>query len=162
MDGKYCREKRRINVLRCLRYKEKAHQTVSFFSFCYTTPMDSAKKPYTTIDAYIMKFPKSVQETLQTLRKTIKEELPEAEEVISYGVPTFKMHGSYVVYIAAFTKHISIYPASDALITKLPEVAPLRKGKGTLQFPIDQQLPYPLIRKIVQFLYNQNQERTKK
>jgi uncharacterized protein YdhG (YjbR/CyaY superfamily) len=68
-----------------------------------------SRTQFITIDAYINSFPKDVKELLQNLRKVIKEEVPEETvETISYGIPTFKLKGKYVVYFAGYKKHISI------------------------------------------------------
>lgn len=117
---------------------------------------------FATIDEYIKSFPKDVQDTLQDLRENIKKEVPGAEETISYGVPTFKLNGKYVVYFAGFKKHISIYPVTTPVEKSLKEVAQYRTGKGTLQFPMDKPLPFPLIRKIVKILVKENEKRSKK
>ena len=116
--------------------------------------------PNSNTDEYIARFPKEVQDILQTLRKSIREELPKAGETISYGVPTFKLNGTYVVYFAGYAKHISIYPVFDSLEQELPEIALYRKGKGTLQFPLNKPLPLPLIRKVIKNLLKFNIERT--
>ena len=118
------------------------------------------KKPETTQE-YIAAFPKDVQKVLQQVRATIRKVIPGAEETISYAIPTFKMNGRYVVYFSGYKNHISLYPApkgSDAL-NKL--IAPYRKGKGTLQFPLDKPMPLSLITKIVKVLVKENKEKTK-
>ncbi len=119
-----------------------------------------SRDQFTTIDEYIKSFPKDVQNLLQTLRKEIKKELPEeTEETISYGIPTFKLNGKYVVYFAGFKKHISIYPILHTEADLQKEIAPYIKGRGTLQFPLDKPLPFPLIRKVVKGLLKENKER---
>lgn len=123
--------------------------------------MDAAKQQLQTIDEYINSFPKDVQEILQTLRKAIKEEVSSAEEAISYGIPTVKLQGKYVVYFAGYKKHISIYPVFAEMEKLLPEIAQFRTGKGTLQFSLEKPLPMPLIRQIVKLLLKANQQGTK-
>lgn len=122
------------------------------------TPMVSSK----AVNDYIRSFSAIVQKRLQAVQKIIREEVDSSEEVISYGVPAFKRNNKYVVYFAAFKDHISIYPASDAMEQSLPEIKKHRTGKGTLQFPLDKQIPLPLVRKVVRYLVKENKERTRK
>ncbi len=113
--------------------------------------MDTAKGQFKTIDEYINAFPKEVRTVLQTLRQTIKEEAPDAEETIKYGMPTFTLHGN-LVYFGAWKKHIGFYPITAAMEASIQELSAYKtSGKGTIQFPLNQPLPLPLIRKIVQF-----------
>jgi uncharacterized protein YdhG (YjbR/CyaY superfamily) len=100
------------------------------------------------IDEYVEDFPEAVQEILQKIRLTIKKAVPQAEETISYKMPTFNLKGQYLIYFAAYKKHIGIYPvpAGEAEFNKM--IAPYQAGKGTLQFPLDQPIPYKLIGKI--------------
>lgn len=106
-----------------------------------------------SVDDYINPFPEEIKRILQILRKTIREELPNSEEVISYGIPTFTINGKYVVYFAAYKKHISIYPVSEEIMNSIEESDVYKKtGKGTIQFPIGKPLPLLLIRKIVRAL----------
>lgn len=122
--------------------------------------MDSSRTQ--TVDEYIKNYPKEVQEILEKLRKIAKEIVPEAEETISYGIPTIKLNGKYVIYFAAFAKHIGVYPILKAEDSLLKEIAPFVKGKGTLQFPLDKPFPYDLFKKLVKSNLKQNLERTKK
>ena len=123
--------------------------------------MDQSKQEFQTIDEYIGLFAEDVGGKLQTLRQVIREEIPDAEETISYKIPTFKRQGSYVVYFAAYKNYISLYPTSPA-IEKLKGVSKYKKGQGTLQFPLDQPLPLRLIRKVLQLLDKENIQRTGK
>ncbi len=103
-----------------------------------------------TIDNYIKTFPDDVQPILRTLKKTIEEEIPNVEEGIRYNMPTFFLNGDYIIYFAAWKKHISLYPFTNEMIEKFPESAEYNtSGKGTIQFPMNKPLPLPLIRKIV-------------
>jgi len=115
----------------------------------------------TTIDEYIDASPQEVQSTLKTLKKLVKEELPDAEESISYGIPTFKMNEKFVIYFAGYKDHVSLHPTTEALEKTIKEVLPYKTGKGTLQFKLDKPLPLPLIKKIVKFKLKENLERTK-
>lgn len=114
---------------------------------------------YKTVDEYIKIFSEDVQKKLWELRQEIKQLAPDATESISYGIPTFKTDGKYLIYFAAFKTHFSIYPVTAGVEKELPEIEKYRTGKGTLQFPIDQDLPLPLIRKIVKIRLKENQKR---
>jgi uncharacterized protein YdhG (YjbR/CyaY superfamily) len=103
---------------------------------------------YNTIDQYIAACPKEVRATLQELRRTIREAAPNAEEAISYQMPTFKLHGN-LVHFAAFKKHIGLYPAGADMTPLSKQLEPYRTGKGTLQFPLDKPLPLGLVKRII-------------
>lgn len=116
---------------------------------------------YNTIDEYISTFPEDVRTILNQLRQTIKESAPEAEETINYQIPTFTLHGN-LVHFAAFKDHIGFYPTPTGIEAFKKELAPYKGAKGSVQFPIDQPLPLPLIRKIVKFRVKENLERKEK
>jgi uncharacterized protein YdhG (YjbR/CyaY superfamily) len=102
------------------------------------------------IDAYLAGLEEPKRSTLQELRRTILEVIPEAEEGISYQVPAFRLHGKVVAGFAAFKNHLSYLPHSGSVFPQLPEeVASYRTSTGALQFPIDQPLPKPLVEKLV-------------
>src|SRR5213594_947464 len=111
--------------------------------------MPVQKKQFKTIDEYIETFPKDIQSILKGVRQTIKEAAPEAEEAISYQIPTFRLKGKYLVYFAAFKKHIGLYPPSPKAFRK--EVSPYEGPKGNLKFPIDKPIPLDLVKRIVLF-----------
>lgn len=108
------------------------------------------KKTYTNIDAYIADFPKEVAEKLTAIRNCIHETAPKAEETISYNMPAFRQK-KILVYFAAFKKHIGFYalPSGNAAFQK--ELAQYKTGKGSIQFPLDEDLPMDLIQQIVAF-----------
>jgi uncharacterized protein YdhG (YjbR/CyaY superfamily) len=112
--------------------------------------MDEKQQPFTTIDEYIASFPEAVQERLNALRQLIREEATDAHETISYGMPTFRLNGN-LVYFGAYKQHVAVYPATDDMDAAIEGLAAYRTGKGTFQFPHDQPLPLPLIRRIVAF-----------
>jgi uncharacterized protein YdhG (YjbR/CyaY superfamily) len=114
-----------------------------------------------TIDDYIADFPKDVQEIMQKIRATIRKAAPDATETISYKMPTFNLNGHYLVYFAAYKKHIGMYPVPSGDAEFRREIAAYQTGKGTLQFPLDQPLPYKLITKIVKFRIKESLERKK-
>jgi uncharacterized protein YdhG (YjbR/CyaY superfamily) len=108
------------------------------------------------IDEYIAGFPKDVQEILQKIRATIIKAAPDAEETISYKMPTFNLKGHYLVYFAAYKKHIGFYAAPRADTDFKEDLSAYEAGKGTLQFPLDRPIPYKLISKIVKFRVKEN------
>ena len=120
--------------------------------------MTNDKTAPTNIDEYIAQFPPDVQEILQELRATIRAAAPEAEEAISYQMPTFKLKG-YLVYFAAYKKHIGFYPVPRGIEAFKEELSAYKGGKGTVQFPIDKPLPLELISKIVRYRVAENLEK---
>ncbi len=116
---------------------------------------------YKTIDEYINMFPEDVRTVLNELRQTIKEVAPEAEETINYQIPTFTLHGN-LVHFAAFKNHIGFYPTPSGMEAFKKELLAYKGAKGSVQFPIDQPLPWPLIRKIVEYRVKENVERNEK
>lgn len=118
--------------------------------------MRANQKALRTFDEYIVGFPPNVQEILQKIRMAIKKAAPEAEETISYKMPTFMLRGKYLVYFAAHKKHIGFYPAPIGVEEFKEELALYQVGKGTLQFPLDKPVPFDLIRKLVKFRIKEN------
>ena len=112
------------------------------------------EKP-TTIDEYIATFPADIQDILQKVRETIKTAAPQATEAISYGMPTFKLAGN-LVHFGAFKTHLGFYPIPSGLEQFKEELAQYKGGKGSVQFPFDQPMPYALITKIVEFRVTEN------
>ena len=120
--------------------------------------MTTSKTQFSTIDEYIDSCPETVRSVLQTLRQAIKEVAPDAQETIKYGMPTFTFHGN-LVYFGAWKKHIGFYPITGAMEAAIEELAAYKtSGKGTIQFPLDQPLPLPLIRAIVRFRVQEHLE----
>ena len=112
-----------------------------------------AKTDFKSMDEYIATFPPDVQATLQRVRTTIRKAVPKAEEAISYQIPTFKLHASYVVYFAGWKQHYSLYPASSQLVAAFKdELAPYQVNKGTIRFPLSKPVPVKLIAGIAKFL----------
>jgi uncharacterized protein YdhG (YjbR/CyaY superfamily) len=108
-----------------------------------------------SIDEYIASFSPEVQAILERIRLTIRKAAPDAQETISYNIPTFRLN-RVLVHFAAFKKHIGFYPPvrGDARLEKA--VSPYAGEKGNLQFPLDQPVPYTLIERIVKFRVKQN------
>ena len=113
-----------------------------------------------TIDEYIAGFPQDIQEILEKIRMTIREAAPEAEETIKYRIPTFTLKGN-LVHFAAFKKHIGFYPEPTGMEAFKDELSVYEGAKGSVQFPLDQPIPYDLISRIVKFRVKENLERAK-
>ncbi|MBT2582610.1 DUF1801 domain-containing protein [Planococcus sp. ISL-109] len=111
-----------------------------------------------TIDEYIEQAPEDVREILQTLRRVIQEEAPDAQEAIKYQLPTFVLNGN-LVHFAAFKHHIGFYLVPSGITAFQQELAAYKQGKGSVQFPLDQPMPYDLIRRIVRFRLAENLEK---
>src|SRR5438105_4226291 len=94
-----------------------------------------------TIDEYIAGFPPDVQAILQKIRLTIRKAAPAAEETIKYQMPTFTLNGN-LVYFAAFKKHIGFYPIPTGVEKFKQELSAYKTAKGSVQFPLDQPMPY--------------------
>jgi uncharacterized protein YdhG (YjbR/CyaY superfamily) len=120
--------------------------------------MKSNRPTPQNIDDYIAGFPSHIQEILQKIRETIRNAAPEAEETISYKMPTFTLKG-YLVYFAAYKKHIGFFPAPSGIEEFKEDLSEYGSGKGTLQFPYDKPIPYDLITRIVQFRVKENMEK---
>jgi uncharacterized protein YdhG (YjbR/CyaY superfamily) len=101
-----------------------------------------------SIDAYIASFPPDVQEKLHAVRAAIRRGAPGTEEAISYGIPTFKLAGRYVVYFAGWKSHISVYPVPEVDAAMEREIRPYRSSKGTLKFPLRDPIPDELIERV--------------
>lgn len=117
--------------------------------------MKKKRTPPRNIDAYIAGFPDDMQSILKKIRLTIRKAAPEAEEKISYQIPSFTLHGG-LIYFAAFKKHIGLYPAPRGAEKFKKELAAYEGGKGTVRFPLDKPIPYGLITRIVKFRANEN------
>ena len=114
------------------------------------------------IDEYIAGFPKEVQAILEQVRARIKEIAPDAEEAISYGIPTFRLRKTNMVHFAAFKNHIGFYATPTGHEAFQEELSVFKQGKGSVQFPLDKPMPLDLIARIVQFRIEQILEKTGK
>jgi uncharacterized protein YdhG (YjbR/CyaY superfamily) len=119
------------------------------------------KKQFKTIDEYIFAFPKDIQQILQEIRETIHEAAPNAEEAISYQIPTFKQNGN-LVHFAAWKNHIGFYPTPSATKEFEKELSKYHCAKGSVQFPLDEPMPLRLITKIVKFRLKKNEAKQRR
>jgi uncharacterized protein YdhG (YjbR/CyaY superfamily) len=101
-----------------------------------------------------------VQTVLQRVRGAIRKAVPGAEEAISYQIPTYKLHGRYVVYFAGWKSHYSLYPANARLVAAFKkDLARYEVNKGTIRFPLAEPVPVKLIASIAKFLGKEAEER---
>lgn len=114
-----------------------------------------------TIDEFISQFPAKQQKLMQQLRKTILKAAPNAGETISYGIPTFTLHGN-LVHFSAYEHHIGFYPGAAGIANFMDEIAKYKFAKGSVQFPIDEPMPLDLIKRITKFRIQQNTEKALK
>ena len=114
------------------------------------------KSNYITVDEYIKTFPVYVQSLLRTVRAVIREKAPDAVEYISYGMPAFKTNGKPLVYFAAFKNHIGFFATPSGHKKFAKELSKYKQGKGSVQFPFNQSIPYELIGQIVEFRVKEN------
>ena len=117
--------------------------------------MSKQKKKFETINEYISKFPNNVQVILEKLRNIISKAAPEAEETISYNIPTFKLNGN-LVHFAAYEKHIGFYPTPSGIENFKDDLSAYEVGKGSIKFPLKKPIPYDLVRNIVEFRVKEN------
>jgi uncharacterized protein YdhG (YjbR/CyaY superfamily) len=111
------------------------------------------------IDEYIARYSPEVQTILGKIRSMIRKAAPKAEEKISYKIPAFRLDGRDLIYFAAFTKHVGVYPPVRGDATLLKELAPYRGPKGNLQFPFDEPIPYMLIKRVIACRLKEHRER---
>jgi len=107
------------------------------------------------VDDYIATFPANVQHTLTALRSAIKEAAPDAEESISYGMPTFTLNGN-LVHFAAYKKHIGFYVPSSVIGAFKDKLSTYKQSKGTVQFPIDGPIPLDTVKEMIRFRVKEN------
>ena len=117
--------------------------------------MQNMQTGFNSIDEYIATFPEDIQMKLQKLCETIKAAAPEAQEKISYQMPTFYLEGN-LVHFAAYKNHIGFYPTPGGIQAFEKELTVYKKSKGTIQFPLDQPIPYDLVTKVVEVRVQEN------
>lgn len=117
--------------------------------------MSESTMPIRTIDEYILQFSPHVQAILKKLKNVIKEAAPQAQEKISWKMPTFVLEGN-LVHFAAFKNHIGFYPGPSGIEAFKSELSNYKGAKGSVQFPLDKPLPYELIGAIVKFRAAEN------
>ena len=120
-----------------------------------------ADSKYTTVDDYFLSLPEIARTMMEQLRETIKQAAPQAEEMISYNMPSFKFQG-VLVYYAAHKGHIGFYPGSAVTISIFKDdLVNYKTSKGTIQFPLGLPIPLDLVKKIAAYRVNENIERVR-
>jgi uncharacterized protein YdhG (YjbR/CyaY superfamily) len=122
--------------------------------------METDQNEQNVIDAYIQKTPEDVQKILQKVREVIKKAAPDAQETIKYGIPTFTLAGN-LVHFGAYKDHIGFYPAPSGIEEFKEALSVYQSGKGTIRFPLDQPIPFDLIREVVLFRVQENLNKKK-
>lgn len=103
------------------------------------------------VDSYIQSFPLATQAVLERVRETVRTVAPAAEECISYAMPTYKIGGKPLVHFAGYARHIGLYALPSAHAHFADRLASYKRGKGSVQFPLDAPLPWALIADMVAF-----------
>ena len=117
------------------------------------------KLPVKNIDDYLALQPEKVRESLENVRQIIRETAPEAEELISYGIPAYKYHGM-LVFFAGYKKHCSLFAGNGALTEQMKEeLKDYKTSKGTIQFTVEKPLPDEMVRQIVVTRMKENVEK---
>jgi uncharacterized protein YdhG (YjbR/CyaY superfamily) len=106
---------------------------------------------YESVQQYIDTFPSETKVILEKIRKIIRNNAPEAIEMIAYNMPAYKIKGKPLVYFAGYEKHIGLYATPSGHEAFAEELSKYKQGKGSVQFPLHQEIPYELIKKIVLF-----------
>jgi uncharacterized protein YdhG (YjbR/CyaY superfamily) len=109
------------------------------------------------VDRYILAFPAEVQEKLMQIRDIIRKNAPDAVENLAYGMPAYKTNNRPLVYFAGYKKHIGFYATPSGHEQFLTELSQYKQGRGSVQFRLDQPIPFDLIAQIVEFRVIENQ-----
>ena len=108
-----------------------------------------------TIDDYVAGFLPETRTVLEELRGLIRTEAPDADETISYAIPTFDLNGKHPCHFAAFKSHLSFFPTGSGADAFADELKAYKGGRGTVQFPYGKPLPADLIRRMVAYRVEQ-------
>ena len=119
------------------------------------------RQKFKSVDEYIAAFPKNIQIILQELRQAIRDAAPEATEVISYQMPAFRLNGN-LVWFAAFKNHVGFFPTSSVTEAFKERLLSYKTSKGTIRFPIDEPIPFDLVKEIVRFRVQENSSKVKR
>ena len=108
------------------------------------------------VDEYIDSFPDNVRTILKRIRKIILDHAPDADESFAYQMPAYKTFGRPLVYFAGFRNHIGLYATPTGHTEFDRELSGYKHGKGSVQFPLDKEIPWDLIERIVAFRVEEN------
>lgn len=117
-------------------------------------------KQAAAVDRYIKGFQKNVQVILKKVRQTIKAVIPQAQEMMKYGIPTFQIDNKNVVHFGAWQTHVGFYPTPDGISAFKKEFSKYKSAKGSVQFPLDKPMPLALIKRVVRFRLDQITKKT--
>lgn len=123
--------------------------------------MERKTPRYATIDEYIQSFPEHARQKLVELRNLVRKQAPQAQEKISYQIPTFFLNGN-LVHFAAYENHIGFYPTSSGIRAFKSKLSKYKNAKGSVQFPMDEPLPVELIKQMVKFRVAENLRKERK
>jgi uncharacterized protein YdhG (YjbR/CyaY superfamily) len=123
--------------------------------------MASRQPPSVDVDRYVAAFPIEVQRQLQKVRRTIRATAPAAQEVISYGMPAYRMNDLGLLSMAGWKKHIALYPAPSGSARFNSQLQPYRGAKSTVRLPLDRPMPVDLIVQIVKLRIKDNLKRAR-
>jgi uncharacterized protein YdhG (YjbR/CyaY superfamily) len=116
---------------------------------------------FTSINEYVLTLPENAQKAMLEVIATIKDNVPDAEEHISYNMPAFKANGEYFIHFSAWKNHIGMYPIPAGNEAFQKQVEPYRSAKSSLNFPLDKPMPIKLITKFIKFKITENLKSTK-
>jgi uncharacterized protein YdhG (YjbR/CyaY superfamily) len=120
------------------------------------------KVDFKSVEQYIASFPQDTQMLLKKIQEIIINNAPNAVESISYGMPAYKLNGKPLVYFAGYKNHIGFYATPTGHIKFAEELSVYKQGKGSVQFPVNQLIPYGLIERIVSFRVKENEQKSTK
>jgi uncharacterized protein YdhG (YjbR/CyaY superfamily) len=115
---------------------------------------------FNSVQEYLLSIPEHAIELSETLRHTIMQAAPKAEEVLSYNMPAYRQNG-ILVYWCVFKKHIGFFPTSKPIEVFADDLTAYKTSKGTIQFPLDKPIPKTLVKKIVKYRMAQDAEKAK-
>jgi uncharacterized protein YdhG (YjbR/CyaY superfamily) len=110
---------------------------------------------YGSVEEYIAAFPEDVQDVLDEIRHRVHTAVPDAQEKISYQIPTITFHGTPIIHFAGWKAHVSLYPVPEGDDDLAAALAPYLAGKGTCKFPLNRPIPYELIGRVARRLYEE-------
>jgi uncharacterized protein YdhG (YjbR/CyaY superfamily) len=113
------------------------------------------------VDHYIDSFPDDIKAILTKIRQVIIMNAKDAEETIAYKMPAYRTNGKPLIYFAGFKNHIGLYATPSGHSEFEEELSRYKHGKGSVQFPLDQPIPYDLIERIVKFRIMENKKKDK-
>lgn len=117
------------------------------------------RQHFETTEEYIDIFPKETQAILEEIRKLVKKMVPEATEKISYNIPSFQLDGKYLIYYAAYKRHIGVYPIPAGSKAFEERITPYVHGRGTLRFDLEKPIPYDLIEEVIKYSIQRNRSK---